>query len=274
MTSMTSHSLMARFIAGVLLIPALVAGVYAADQAAGKAIGEVTYLKGKVSIFNAAAVERVAVLKMAVFLNEKVSCGAGSKVEIRFNDESVISIGEQSEMVVDQYVYSPDAKKEVSFVMRMFKGVCRIATGAITKMNPDRFKVHTRMATVGIRGCDLGISSKQEKDDVYVIKLGKQETVVVETTSNGKPMMDMATGKALVIDDAVRKVVNVERAGCVVSVTEGKGFIQRELNAGEMNELTRGTSHAPAARYEPVFGSDLSTIEFKPEKAAPQGKKD
>ncbi|MEI6808713.1 MAG: FecR domain-containing protein [bacterium] len=265
-------SRMLRYVAGILFVFMMAMSVKAEDNSADKAIGAVTYVRGKVSIVNSAGAERVALVKAAIFLNEKISCGAGSKMEVRFIDDSVLSVGEQSEMVVDQYIYSPDAGKDVSFVMRMLKGACRLTTGAITKLNPDRFKVRTRLATVGIRGCELGIVCKPEKDDVYVIRLGKEESVVIDTTVNGNPVMDMATGQALEIDAATRKVVNVNRSSSVVTVVAGKGFVQREFNVGEMDELTKGTSHMPAARYDTVYTSDAAVIQLKPMHAAEKAK--
>lgn len=257
----------------ILIVPIL-AVVGNAAEPADKAIGEVNFARGKVSIVSDAGVDRTVVVKAAVYRNDKVSCGAGSKLEIRFTDDSIISLGENSEIVVDEYVYAPDKKKDdVSFAMRLFKGACRLATGAITKLNPERFKVHTRMATVGIRGCELALKCKPSTSDVYVIKLGKGETVMVETTSNGKPVMDLATGRMLDIDVATRRVVNVDRPGTVVSIVEGKGFSQNTFEPAEIDAVTRDTSHLSPARYDSVYGSDSSTIQPLPPKA-PSGDKE
>ena len=102
-----SRSRVMGYVAGIVLVSWMAIGAYAADAAAGAAnaaIGEITYTKGKVSIVNTGCVERAAAVKAAVYRDEKVSCGAGSKLEIRFTDASVLSIGEHSELIIDQYV--------------------------------------------------------------------------------------------------------------------------------------------------------------------------
>jgi len=259
------------FVVGILLVT----GVHAADpavKAAGNAIGEISFSGGKVVVISAAGVERPATFNSPIYLNDKIVSGPGSKLEVTFSDKTVISLGENSEIIVDEYVFAPDRQKDVSFAMRFIRGACRIVTGAITKLNPERFKVHTRMATVGIRGCEIAVTGKAEKNDVYIMQLGKTELVAVEGTSNGKPIMDLATGRSLEIDEATRKVVNVDRTGTAVTIIEGKGISEREVEPGEIDVLLRGTSHMPAARYEPVFGADGSLIRLQPEKQGQIGK--
>lgn len=260
------------FVAGVMMVMS----AKAADPAVKKAdsaIGEISFTGGKVSAVSATGVERSLMIKSAIYLNDKIVCGPGGKLEIIFSDKSVMSLGENSEIVIDEYIYAPDRKKDISFGMRFIKGACRIVTGAITKLNPERFKVHTRMATVGIRGCDIGIAGEDQKNDIYVLGLGKDETVGVETTSNGKPVMDMATGRSLDIDAATRKFVNVDRPGTVVAIVEGQGFQQRVATPAELDMFLNVTSHMPAARYDPVFSSDWSTIQLRPGESAQGGKK-
>jgi len=61
-------------------------------------------------------------------------------------------------------------------------------------MNPDRFKVTTRMATIGIRGCELGFKITKESENVYVINLAGKETVRI-TTQAENLMDNMADNK-------------------------------------------------------------------------------
>lgn len=258
-----------------LLVSVLAIGAYsaaAATNAVEKPIGEVAFSKGKASIVSTSGVERAAAVKTAIFRNERISCGAGGRLEIRFSDDSVVLLGENSEIVVDEYVYAPVQKENLSCVMRLFKGACRIVTGAITKLNPDRFKVHTRMATIGVRGCELGIRCQPGSSDVYVIGLGKGETVVVETTSNGKPLMNIENGRKLPVDAATLKVVNVDRTGVVVSTVEGRGFLQRSFEPGEIDALAKDTSHMPVARYESIHSPGWSIIRLRPSEAEPREK--
>jgi len=248
----------------MLIVPAL---SFAEPAGADKAIGEVVFVKGKVTVASNAGAEKMAVLQMPVFRNDKIASGGESKIQIRFSDGSVIWLGENSEIVMDEYVYVPNDKNNVSFAMRMIRGACRIATGAITTLNPDRFKVRTRMATVGIRGCELGIGGGVGGNDVYVLKLGKGESVFIVTTSNGQPVMNVITGESLPIDEAVRKVVNIDRPGTIVSVTDGRGFSQRQLSPEEISRFGRMTTQEPTAQYDAIQSPDGSVFSVTPRSA-------
>ncbi len=71
-----------------------------------------------------------------------------TRVQILLNDDTVITIGPNSEFGFDKFNNS--ATPEVK--MSAKKGFFRAMSGKIGKIAPNRFKIKTRSATIGIRG--------------------------------------------------------------------------------------------------------------------------
>ncbi|MCK5850242.1 MAG: FecR domain-containing protein [Kiritimatiellae bacterium] len=206
---------------------------------AASSIGSVIAVKGASAALGANAKERVLALKSLIYLNDKIVTKEKSSIQIMLNDDSVISQGERSELVIDQYIYSSEKKKESNCSVRVLKGLFRIVTGKITKMNPDRFKVKTKMATVGIRGCEIGFEVGLKREDIYILYLPEGHSVVIEQLA----MANDIVGDAAMGQDGV---LTVQRHGVVVSIQDGLGLQQRNITTSEaldiMNRSVSGDS--------------------------------
>jgi hypothetical protein len=104
--------------------------------------------------------------KIAMVLQEKdhITTASRSKVQLMMQDESIITIGPDSEFILEQYSY--DDSKQSRLDMRLKQGFFRTITGKIGKVAPQRFKLHTRSATIGIRGTDFGAFSDDEYERI------------------------------------------------------------------------------------------------------------
>src|SRR5258708_20188757 len=84
-----------------------------------------------------------------MFRNEKVTTGPEGKTQLLFADGSALSIGPNSEVVLDEFVYDP-ATETGKIALSATKGVFRLVGGKISKTEPVVLKMPT--ATLGIRG--------------------------------------------------------------------------------------------------------------------------
>lgn len=75
-----------------------------------------------------------------------------SRVQVMLLDETVVTIGSNSKFSFNEYLY--DGKKS-KVTMSASRGFFRSVTGKIGKLAPQRFKVKTASATIGIRGTDF-----------------------------------------------------------------------------------------------------------------------
>lgn len=83
-----------------------------------------------------------------LYHNELIETFEESATEIIFLDETTISLGPDSSIVLDQFVYDPDPSNS-SFVVTITEGALRFTSGVLPK---DAYKLHTPVATIGIRG--------------------------------------------------------------------------------------------------------------------------
>jgi hypothetical protein len=158
---------------------------------AAESIGLVIGVQGDAKAVAVNGSERALSLKSPVYLKDTLRTGAGSKLQIMFNDDSLFSQGENSEIVVDEYVYDPARKDDNSFMLKVIRGISRIITGKITDLNPDRFTVKTRRATIGIRGCELGFSVETNYDQVYVVRIPQGKRIVIGDVTPGQAGLDI-----------------------------------------------------------------------------------
>lgn len=156
------------------------------ECAAAESVGKVESLSGKVT-----AGTRTLAARDAVFQNDRIVTGPGARAQLRFLDNTLVSVGERSELVINEYVYAPDRKEDNRGFFTLVGGVFRFITDKITKLNPERFEVKANYGTIGIRGCDLGFRITRARDEIYVIALESADHVVVTPTrpSGGGPVI-------------------------------------------------------------------------------------
>ncbi len=77
-----------------------------------------------------------------VFTQERIVTGERGQTQMLFLDESALTIGPNSDMVLDEFVYDPDAQTG-SLVINATKGVFRLVGGKISKKNPVLLKTPT-----------------------------------------------------------------------------------------------------------------------------------
>jgi hypothetical protein len=94
-------------------------------------------------------------LNDAVLRNATLQTAKGGALEVTFADNSKLSMGENSEAVVDEFTYAgPGSPSSQS--MKMTKGLFRFVSGAVQK---DKVKLETPAVTIGIRGTILRVKS-------------------------------------------------------------------------------------------------------------------
>lgn len=115
-----------------------------------ESVGFIKSVSGEVYIDSSTLSVR-AVPNMKIVQGDSISTGAGSSVGLIFEDDTVVSIGPNSEIVIQDYSFNP-VEKELSFVARMVKGTFSFITGQIAKLAPQNVKLETPDATLGVRG--------------------------------------------------------------------------------------------------------------------------
>lgn len=128
---------------------------------------------------------RRLVLQDSVYQNEIVQTGLESASELRFADDTRISVGPNSTIVLDEFVYDPDPG-EGTFALTLTEGVFRFFSGNMASSN---YKIETPTVTVGVRGTVLVVVSRgdgafaviMESDDGVEVTNQAGDMVLLET---------------------------------------------------------------------------------------------
>lgn len=233
-------------------------------------VGRVTLVRGSASAV-AGKERRALALKSVVRLGDRLVTGEAGRLKVELKDGTVLNMGERSSLVIDQYVFNPTKRESNTCSLRFIKGASRLVTGQMTRLNPDRFKVRTSLATIGIRGCETGIRGDMGKTEVFVIELGEDESVVILTTVDGSQVMKAETGARLVVDRKKLKAITVEKPGTVINASTGNAPSVGPIDQKELRRFLRETSCLAPAKYDLIKKDGDAVLKIRPADS-PQGK--
>lgn len=118
--------------------------------------GFIKKINGEVSIQREGKELKVQLGDM-VYEKDIISTSQNSSVGIIFKDNTLVSLGANTEFIIEQYIFEPANQKE-SFIARLTKGTMTCLTGLMSKINPDAMKIKAKTASIGIRGTHFAIS--------------------------------------------------------------------------------------------------------------------
>jgi len=82
---------------------------------------------------------------------------AQTNLEITFEDDSKVRITEQSELVIDDFVYDPNTGTG-SMSMKVALGTVQMTSGRLAKTSRDRVSIRTPTASITVRGTDFNMT--------------------------------------------------------------------------------------------------------------------
>ena len=86
-----------------------------------------------------------------VHMSDRLRTGANARLEVTFNDNSKLTLGENANVVIDGYVYNPN-KSSAQVVLNSAHGALRFAGGKIEEMSHKNIVVNTPGAALAVRG--------------------------------------------------------------------------------------------------------------------------
>ena len=88
---------------------------------------------------------------LEVYQNDTLRTGPDGSLGVVFRDDTLLSMGPESVLVIDEFVFAPKQGK-FSIVIRMLKGTAAYLSGLISKLAPESAHFKTPTASIGIRG--------------------------------------------------------------------------------------------------------------------------
>ena len=97
-----------------------------------------------------------------IYFGDTIVVKAQSNAQILLLDETALTVGEKSEITIDEFIYDPQSK--VGKIVSNIKiGTVKIITGEISKKNPDNLEVNVPTGSVGARGTEFVVVTESDE---------------------------------------------------------------------------------------------------------------
>lgn len=116
-------------------------------------VGHVKVAKGTVHVERDGS-RLPAAVGMAIRQSDTLVTGADGSAGVTFSDNSLLSTGPNSVLVVDQYRFDSTTHAG-KFDASLKKGSLAVVSGKIVKQSPGAMRVRTPAAIMGVRGTDF-----------------------------------------------------------------------------------------------------------------------
>lgn len=138
-----------------------------------------------------------------IYMGDQISTGAGGGLQVMLLDQTVMTLGQNAKMTIDEMVYDPKSGTgKLNF--NVTQGAFRFVSGQIAKANPENVNIKTPMATIGIRGTLVGGSVDSGNTLVALLGPGDQTNTsarhgAIEVTTPSGTVSISRTGYSTVI---------------------------------------------------------------------------
>ena len=88
---------------------------------------------------------------LALREGDVIRTGDDGRLGLTLLDNTVMSVGPNAELVVEEYLFRP-GEGELGLGVRLLRGTMQFISGVIAKLRPEAVKVRTTTGTIGVRG--------------------------------------------------------------------------------------------------------------------------
>ena len=122
-------------------------------------IGSVKTLQGRATIIRGA--QSLAVTEgMHLFAKDLIRTESDGIVGFILRDGTRISLGPQTELGIDRFLYEP-ADKKLGLLLNLVRGIAIYVSGKIAQFSPESVEVRTPVGLIGLRGTEFAVKLEQ-----------------------------------------------------------------------------------------------------------------
>jgi len=92
----------------------------------------------------------------AIFASDTLRTSGDGTLGVTLRDDTRLSLGPNSEVKVDRYVYAP-GEGGLGMVLKFMRGVAVYVSGRMAKLAPDSIRLEAPSGIVGVRGTTVAI---------------------------------------------------------------------------------------------------------------------
>ncbi len=179
-----------------------------------------------------------------VFQGDVIETSDSGSVGVTLADETTFSMAENGNMVLDEMVYDP-ATQEGSVSISAVEGVFTFVSGQIAKTDPDAMTLNTPVATIGIRGTQVGLDVGE----------GADTTVVLMEEADG------FVGEVVVSNAAGVQILNTAFQGTQISDATSAPTAQFSVDKSDLLEQFGGALNSlPSGNNANKYGTDSAEV--------------
>jgi len=235
---------MVRFLAILIACACILIAISPAEAAR---IGVAAVVKNRVN----GSVAGVINVGTGVSENEVISTGQESSTQLLFRDETSLTIGPNSRLTLDRFIYNPNTRAG-DVVVNVVQGTFRFVSGSA---RPGGYTIKTPAASIGLRGTVI---------EGYINATGDLLLVVVE----GSVLATTADGTQIAV--SAGQYITVSRAGVVTGPAAWTGRTL-DIESGQQFILdTDNPIEDQRNQLNDALDSRDLDITFPPERTDPQ----
>jgi len=219
------------------------------------------------------AVGRQVISGEPILLQDAIRSGTRSGMQILLLDETVFTIGPESELVIDEFVYDPSTNAG-KLGARVTKGVFRFISGKIAHENPEDMELKLPSGTLGVRGTMVAgrVDETQKSSRLVLLGEGPENDTgspsgAFEACNAGKCVRINRPGYGTIIDGPdsppVRpfRFTSEEIDAITRSVSDPEGWVETAASdGGTTPDVAAGPDDQPGAHGDPRSATEVSGI--------------
>ncbi len=187
----------------------------------------------------------------AMLLGDRVVTQRQSGMQVLLLDESVFTIGESNDLVIDRFVYDPD-RSVGEIAARSTQGFLRFVSGGVGAIAPQNISIQTPSATIGSRGT------------TFDIVVGAEAVALAQAAGMIPPgtVVDPATAVFVVLRGPSTSFGGITQRGRVTVETAGGSVEIRRQGFGVFVPASGAAPIGPAAVPGTVQSQIIASIEL------------
>ena len=220
-----------------------------------EAIGKVETLQGEVTVTRADGTQDRLSVGDPVFQGDEIATGNGS-IGVTLADQTTFSMAADGRITLDEMIYDPSTQ-EGSIAFRVTEGLFTFVSGMVAKTDPNAMAINTPVATIGIRGTQLGLEVKEG---------GATNVSLMEEADGtiGEVVVENEAGVA-VLNQAFQTVTVMQRDGSMSEVTVAEMTdVVRQFGASLAALPTAGLNANDYADVIKVLDEEIEELEQAP----------
>ena len=133
-----------------------------------------------------------------IYLNDEIATGPDTNLQILLKDQTVFTIGPDSSIIFDEFVYDPADAETSSLSATITKGTFKFISGKIASQKPDNVALNLPNATASIRGTTVAGRVKNNGDSDVILLSG---AIAVSSEVSPEPVDIFTSGWGTSISD-------------------------------------------------------------------------